>query len=61
MRIGITPPEDSKIPSFLSSLEAAYHLALGSVKVDIFEKSDKVGGLLRYGIPDHKCKNHYLI
>ncbi len=39
-----------------SALEAAYHLAKQGVQVEIFEKSDKIGGLLRYGIPDHKLQ-----
>lgn len=39
-----------------SSLEAAYHLAKQGVQVDVFEKSDQIGGLLRYGIPDHKLQ-----
>lgn len=39
-----------------SALEAAYHLAKKGMQVEIFEKSDKIGGLLRYGIPDHKLQ-----
>ena len=39
-----------------SALEAAYHLARKGVAVEIFEKDDKIGGLLRYGIPDHKLQ-----
>ena len=39
-----------------SALEAAYHLAKKGVAVEIFEKDDKIGGLLRYGIPDHKLQ-----
>jgi glutamate synthase domain-containing protein 2/glutamate synthase domain-containing protein 3/NADPH-dependent glutamate synthase beta subunit-like oxidoreductase/glutamate synthase domain-containing protein 1 len=39
-----------------SALEAAYHLAKRGIQVDIFEKADKAGGLLRYGIPDHKLQ-----
>ncbi len=34
-----------------SGLSAAYHLARRGVKVTIFEKEEKLGGLLYYGIP----------
>ncbi len=39
-----------------AALEAAYHLAKAGISVEIFEKSNKLGGLLRYGIPDHKLQ-----
>lgn len=35
-------------------MEAAYHLRLAGFNVDVYEKDDLLGGLLRYGIPDHK-------
>jgi len=60
--LGVFAPRKSNgkkamiIGSGPSSLEAAYHLALAGVQVEIFEKSDQIGGLLRYGIPDHKLQ-----
>jgi glutamate synthase domain-containing protein 2/glutamate synthase domain-containing protein 3/NADPH-dependent glutamate synthase beta subunit-like oxidoreductase/glutamate synthase domain-containing protein 1 len=39
-----------------AALEAAYHLAKQGIQVDIFEKNNVAGGLLRYGIPDHKLQ-----
>lgn len=37
-----------------AGLAAAQQLARSGHKVDVFERSDKPGGLLRYGIPDFK-------
>lgn len=39
-----------------SAFEAAYQMAKKGIKVHVFEKNLKVGGLLRYGIPDHKLQ-----
>ena len=37
-----------------SSLSAAYYLALSGHNVTIFEAEDKLGGMLRYAIPDYR-------
>jgi len=37
-----------------AGLSAAYHLLRAGVQVTLFEKSAKLGGLLRYGIPDYR-------
>ncbi len=39
-----------------AGLAAAEQLALAGHAVTVFEKSDRVGGLLRYGIPDFKLE-----
>ncbi|MBL8510581.1 MAG: glutamate synthase subunit beta, partial [Betaproteobacteria bacterium] len=42
-----------------AGLAAAQQLARAGHSVVVFEKSDRIGGLLRYGIPDFKLeKNH---
>ena len=37
-----------------SGLTAAYFLVKNGYRVDIFEKMDKPGGILRYGIPEYR-------
>jgi glutamate synthase (NADPH/NADH) small chain len=37
-----------------SGLTAAYYLALMGHKVDIYEEHEKLGGMLRYGIPEYR-------
>ncbi len=41
-----------------SGLAAAQQLCRGGHLVTVFEKNDRIGGLLRYGIPDFKLDKH---
>jgi glutamate synthase (NADPH/NADH) small chain len=41
-------------------MAAAQQLARAGHSVTVFEKSDRVGGLLRYGIPDFKMEKHLI-
>jgi len=41
-----------------SGLAAAQQLARAGHDVTVFEKSDRIGGLLRYGIPNFKLEKH---
>jgi len=43
-----------------SGLAAAQQLVRKGHNVVVFEKSDKIGGLLRYGIPDFKLNKYYI-
>ena len=43
-----------------SGLAAAQQLARAGFAVSVFEKSDRIGGLLRYGIPDFKLNKAVL-
>ena len=43
-----------------SGLAAAQQLNRAGHSVTVFEKSDRIGGLLRYGIPDFKLEKHVL-
>jgi glutamate synthase (NADPH/NADH) small chain len=43
-----------------AGMAAAQQLARASHKVILYEKSDRVGGLLRYGIPDFKMEKHLI-
>src|SRR5579863_10109984 len=43
-----------------AGLAAAQQLARAGHWVTLFEKSDRIGGLLRYGIPDFKMEKHIL-
>lgn len=43
-----------------SGLAAAQQLNRAGHRVTVYEKSDRVGGLLRYGIPDFKFEKHML-
>jgi glutamate synthase (NADPH/NADH) small chain len=43
-----------------AGLAAAQQLARVGHSVTVFEKSDRVGGLLRYGIPDFKLEKHLI-
>jgi glutamate synthase (NADPH/NADH) small chain len=43
-----------------AGLAAAQQLARAGHAVTVFEKSDRIGGLLRYGIPDFKMEKHHI-
>ncbi|MBZ9714184.1 glutamate synthase subunit beta [Deinococcus multiflagellatus] len=43
-----------------AGLAAAQQLARAGHTVTVFEKNDRVGGLLRYGIPDFKLDKHHI-
>ena len=43
-----------------AGMAAAQQLARAGHLVTVFEKSDKIGGLLRYGIPDFKMEKHLI-
>ncbi len=59
------PPERSGkrvavIGSGPAGMAAAQQLARAGHWVTLFEKSDRIGGLLRYGIPDFKMEKHHV-
>jgi glutamate synthase (NADPH/NADH) small chain len=43
-----------------AGLAAAQQLARAGHTVTVFEKADRIGGLLRYGIPDFKMEKHHI-
>src|SRR5437868_1601285 len=43
-----------------AGLAAAQQLARAGHEVAVFEKSDRIGGLLRYGIPNFKMEKHLI-
>jgi glutamate synthase (NADPH/NADH) small chain len=43
-----------------AGLAAAQQLARAGHDVTVFEKNDRIGGLLRYGIPDFKMEKHHI-
>jgi glutamate synthase (NADPH) small chain len=43
-----------------SGLACAQQLARAGHRVVVFEKSDRIGGLMRYGIPDFKMEKHLI-
>jgi len=43
-----------------AGMAAAQQLARAGHGVELFEREDRVGGLLRYGIPDFKMEKHYI-
>src|SRR4051794_4074317 len=43
-----------------AGLAAAQQLARAGHWVTVFEKADRIGGLLRYGIPDFKMEKHLI-
>jgi glutamate synthase (NADPH/NADH) small chain len=43
-----------------SGMACAQQLARAGHAVTVFEKSDRIGGLLRYGIPDFKMEKHLI-
>jgi glutamate synthase (NADPH/NADH) small chain len=58
----ITPqvPAEKIIGSGPAGLAAAQQLARRGHDVHVFEKNQKAGGLLRYGIPDFKMEKHLI-
>ena len=43
-----------------AGLACAQQLARAGHLVTVFERDDRIGGLLRYGIPDFKMEKHYI-
>jgi glutamate synthase (NADPH/NADH) small chain len=43
-----------------AGLAAAQQLARAGHDVTVYEKADRIGGLLRYGIPDFKMEKHHI-
>ena len=43
-----------------AGLACAQQLARAGHEVTLFEKNDRIGGLLRYGIPDFKMEKHHI-
>jgi glutamate synthase (NADPH/NADH) small chain len=43
-----------------AGLAAAQQLARAGHQVTVFERDDRIGGLLRYGIPDFKLEKHHI-
>lgn len=43
-----------------AGMAAAQQLARAGYAVEVFERQDRVGGLLRYGIPDFKMEKYYI-
>jgi glutamate synthase (NADPH) small chain len=43
-----------------AGMAAAQQLARAGHSVTVFEKNDRIGGLLRYGIPDFKMEKHHI-
>ncbi len=43
-----------------AGMAAAQQLARAGHDVHLFEKADRIGGLLRYGIPDFKMEKHHI-
>ena len=43
-----------------SGLAASYYLSIRGYKVDVYEKHSKLGGLLRYGIPEFRLEKELL-
>jgi glutamate synthase (NADPH/NADH) small chain len=54
----ITGKRVAVVGSGPAGMAAAQQLARAGHKVTLFEKSDRIGGLLRYGIPDFKMEKH---
>src|SRR6185436_17129444 len=43
-----------------AGMACAQQLARAGHLVTLFERADRIGGLLRYGIPDFKMEKHYI-
>jgi glutamate synthase (NADPH/NADH) small chain len=57
---GLTGKKVAVIGSGPAGLAAAQQLARFGHSVTVYEKNEKIGGLLRYGIPDFKLEKHYI-
>ena len=66
---GLVAPEDpahrtgkrvAVVGSGPAGLACAQQLTRAGHTVVVFEKSDRIGGLLRYGIPDFKMEKHWI-
>ena len=57
---GSFPEKIAIIGAGPAGLSCAYYLALTGYKPTIFEKSEKPGGMLRYGIPSYKLEKDLL-
>jgi len=55
-----TGPKIAVIGGGPAGLSAAYYLAKKGYRITIFEKSDKAGGMLRWGIPDYRLPQDVL-
>lgn len=53
-------PKIAIIGSGPAGLACAYYLSTRGFKVDIYEKHNKLGGLLRYGIPEFRLEKEIL-
>ena len=63
--VPMPPPEQSGkrvavVGSGPAGLAAAQQLARAGHAVTLYERSDAIGGLLRYGIPDFKLEKHHI-
>jgi glutamate synthase (NADPH) small chain len=58
--VGIKSIEHAIIDAGPAGLAAAQQLARVGHSVTVFEKNDRVGGLLRYGIPDFKMEKSHI-
>ena len=56
----LTGKKVAVIGSGPAGLAAAQQLARFGHSVTVYEKNDKIGGLLRYGIPDFKLEKYYI-
>jgi glutamate synthase (NADPH/NADH) small chain len=60
----MTPRKTGKTVAVVGSgpagMAAAQQLARAGHSVTLFEKTDRIGGLLRYGIPDFKMEKHLI-
>ncbi|MES2292569.1 MAG: glutamate synthase subunit beta [Pseudomonadota bacterium] len=60
----VAPKKTGKTVAVVGSgpagLAAAQQLARAGHSVTLFEKADRIGGLLRYGIPDFKMEKHLI-